>query len=326
MGVDDLDDLLEEILVDAYGDSEQLTSFEDAFTGSVRFPFPASIVGTPVEVVRVVFEGAERQGLTAECRRGGERYRVSLADLIPGPVTMKTYLLLSAYRRWLGLPALDGPEPSPVKAWVYQPVASRPAGLAHPLALQPMGEWDPEDHYSGEDDGERHPLVEAMIAAGPRPEFEMEQVIPGSDPEDWDTDPVTEAADLRRAGYDREATNILEGLIAEDERCIDAWVHLGNIAFDAKGPKAALELYNTAVAIGEQSLPEGFIGLLPWGLVDNRPFLRGLHGLGLCAWRQRRWDAAEVIFTNRAWIDGGTRWDSVWCLDQVYARRRWKSD
>ena len=73
--------------------------------------------------------------------------------------------------------------------------------------------------------------------------------------DDWDLDPVADAAELHRAGADREATRILEDLVALDERCVDAWVHLGNIAFDNKGPKAAAELYDRAVAIGEQSLP-----------------------------------------------------------------------
>lgn len=40
------------------------------------------------------------------------------------------------------------------------------------------------------------------------------------------------------------ADETLEGFIAQDERCIDAWVHLGNIAFDSKGPKAAVQLYD----------------------------------------------------------------------------------
>jgi hypothetical protein len=47
---DETDDLLDEILVDAYGDSEQLTAFELAFEKRARFPFPARIVGLPVEV------------------------------------------------------------------------------------------------------------------------------------------------------------------------------------------------------------------------------------------------------------------------------------
>jgi hypothetical protein len=104
---------------------------------------------------------------------------------------------------------------------------------------------------------------------------------------------------------------------------MDAWVHLGVIAFDTRGPKAALEFYNTAVAIGEGALPYAFAGVLPWGFVDNRPFHRALHGLGLCAWRQRRWDAAETILTNLLWIDGAQTSNALECLLAVEQRQRW---
>jgi hypothetical protein len=69
--MDGIDRLLEEILVDAYGDSEQLTSFEVAFDESARLPFAARVVGANLEVVKVEFEGDERRGLTAVCRREG---------------------------------------------------------------------------------------------------------------------------------------------------------------------------------------------------------------------------------------------------------------
>jgi tetratricopeptide (TPR) repeat protein len=320
----DLDDLIDEILVDAYGDSEQLTAFEQAFEESARFPFPASIVGVSVDVVRIEFDGDERHGLTAHCRREGEKHRISLADLVPGPVTLETSRLLAAYRKWQGLPEFRPASPADaVEPWIYRPVAKNLHPVALPLALQSMGSWDPADQYWGEEGEEVHPLYGAIIAAGPRPMFEMEQVIPGVEEDDWDSDPVTNAAELNRAGLGREARRILEGLIVLDERCIDAWVHLGNIAFDVKGPKEALNLYDTAVAIGEQSLPAQFNGVLPRGLVDNRPFHRALHGLGLCAWRQRRWDDAETIFTNLLWIDGAQTWDALECLLAIRQRRRW---
>ncbi len=322
--LDDLDAFLEELLVDAYGDGEQLTAFEEAFRQAARFPFPARIVGTSVDVMSIEFSGDERQGLTAVCRRQGERYRVALADLTPGPVTVETSHLLGAYRRWLGLPPLKPESGSAVdQPWTYRPVASRPATLAVPLSLNPMGMWDPADQYWGEEADDIDPMYQRIIAAGPRPEFEMEQVIPGVGAEDWDVDPVADAAELHRAGRDREATRILRGLLAQDERCIDAWVHLGNMAFDSKGAKAALDFYDVAVGIGERSLPEAFSGVLPRGLIDNRPFLRALHGLGLCAWRQRRWEHASVIFTNLVWIDGCQTWTSLECLGAVEGHERW---
>ena len=105
---DELDDFIDEILVDAHGEHEQLTAFEQAFHDFGRFPMKARIVGAHVEVTRVEFEGDERRGLTAVCRRDGESYRVALADLVPGPLTVETARLLAAYRRWLGLPDAGG--------------------------------------------------------------------------------------------------------------------------------------------------------------------------------------------------------------------------
>ncbi len=123
-----------------------------------------------------------------------------------------------------------------------------------------------------------------------------------------------------------EASRILRALIAQDERCIDAWVHLGNIVFHGAGAKAALELYDTAVAIGEQSIPSGFAGVLPWGLIDNRPFHRALYGLGLCAWRQRRWQDVQDIFATRIWLEGLTACSALHSLEQVRDRQRWTKD
>src|SRR6202011_5385620 len=115
--------------------------------------------------------------------------------------------------------------------------------------LRPMGMWDPADQYWGEEGTDIDTRYREIIAAGPRPEFEMEQVMPGVGDDDWDLDPITDAGDLHAAGYRHQAKEILEGLIARDERCIDAWVHLANFAFRDKGPKAALEFYDEAVSI-----------------------------------------------------------------------------
>ena len=110
--MDDIDQLLEEILVDAYGEDEQLGAFEVAFEESAGIPFTARIVGAAVEVVKVEYDGDGRRGLTAICRRDDETRRVSLADLTPGPVTLDTSRLLDAYRRWSGLPALNPTSPA----------------------------------------------------------------------------------------------------------------------------------------------------------------------------------------------------------------------
>lgn len=57
------------------------------------------------------------------------------------------------------------------------------------------------------------------------------------------------------------------------------------------------------VKIGELSLGKNFGGLLPWGFIENRPFLRCLHGLGLCMWRFGRLREAEKVFTRMLWLN-----------------------
>lgn len=320
---DRIDDLIEAILVDADSEHEQLWSFHQRFEDGARFPLRGRVVGVEVEVTSVGFGGDVRRGLVAVCRRAGEVHTVSLLDVTPaGPLPLRTRELLDAYRRWSGAPPL-AVTPDRATPWIYPRFASVEVDIGSPLGLQPMGDWDPDEEYWGPSDQALHPLSEEVFAAGVRPCFEMEQVLPGVEPDDWDSDPIVDAAELHRAGYDREATRLLRGLLALDSRCIDAWGHLGLIAFDTRGPGAAAKLYETGIAVAERSLPEGFAGVLPWGYVDNRPFLRCLHGLALCAWRQRRWDDAEAMLTARVWLDPTGPLDALACLEPVRARERW---
>jgi hypothetical protein len=53
-----------------------------------------------------------------------------------------------------------------------------------PLGLEEMGMWDPGKHYWGEEDEPIEAWAEPIIAHGPRPEFRMEQVLPGRDSDD----------------------------------------------------------------------------------------------------------------------------------------------
>lgn len=96
----DLDALIEEITVDAYGDDEQLQGFVNAFDEDANFPCLGSVVGEEVEVLSVSVENHRRE-LIATCKRGGRRYDVALLDidLRADPTTSR---LIAAYRRWLG--------------------------------------------------------------------------------------------------------------------------------------------------------------------------------------------------------------------------------
>ena len=99
---DDLDLLVEEITVDAYGD-EGYWAFLQAIDDEVRFPINAALVGMPVVVARVDFDGDERRGLVAAVVRNGSTATISMLDLDLTAADPTVACLVAAYRHWLGL-------------------------------------------------------------------------------------------------------------------------------------------------------------------------------------------------------------------------------
>jgi hypothetical protein len=69
-----------------------------------------------------------------------------------------------------------------------------------------------------------------VIAAGPRPQFEFEQPLPGGENPDAE-DPILQALALRDRGERARARRLPEGLVEWDARCLDAHAHLGALVF-----------------------------------------------------------------------------------------------
>jgi len=68
-------------------------------------------------------------------------------------------------------------------------------------------------------------------------------------------------------------------------------------------PEKAIIHYNIGMKRGHLSLPEDFNGVLLWSLIDNRPFLRCMHGYGLCLWKLKRFKEAEKVFERILWLN-----------------------
>lgn len=100
-GLAELDTLIEELTVDAYGDEEQLTGFLTGAEEALQAPEAASIVGVPVQVLKIDTGTDARRGLTAICERDGVRHEVSLTDLAFS-ADSQLGRVAGAYRRWLG--------------------------------------------------------------------------------------------------------------------------------------------------------------------------------------------------------------------------------
>lgn len=98
-----LNELIERITVDAYGD-EGYWSFLQAFEDEIEFPIPATLAGIRVTVTGVDFDGNERRGILAIIQRDDHSATVSLLDIeVSTSEHRAASRLLAAYKRWLGI-------------------------------------------------------------------------------------------------------------------------------------------------------------------------------------------------------------------------------
>lgn len=118
----------------------------------------------------------------------------------------------------------------------------------------------------------------------------------------WDTlEEFHEAIELWRAGYMAVAEAEYRRLTADFPEFIDAHHHLALLLSETERLDEAYRLWGHTVAMGLACLPEAFeMGrdLLPWIILENRPFLRAYHGLGLEYLDRGRVADALEIFEN----------------------------
>ncbi len=388
-----LDRLIEEITLDTYSQDEQLWAFRQVIEDEVSFPCQGHVIGEPITVIGIDYDGNERRGLTAKCRRtDGSEYIVAASDVVLSGRSAGDRFIAS-YRKWLGIEpfpttrnSLNKETPadlyqgdtvelavlsatgrtarcrilandrvvtfrakdiwdaapgeimvvSPRKWWRYagHPYLSGEIESVRldvlalrlvPLKLKNCGTWDPEEHYWGEEGDPIDDWAKPIIARGPRQEFEMEQILPGVDPDDFDSDPICESNNLKSSGDIEAAYKILMELCRADLRCLDAHSHLGHFYFE-NHPEIAIRHYEIGFRIGELSLGTDFDGLLEWGFIDNRPFLRCMHGYGLCLWRLDRFKEAGQIFDRMLWFNPSDNQGVRFVIDNVKAEMAWRDD
>jgi tetratricopeptide (TPR) repeat protein len=138
----------------------------------------------------------------------------------------------------------------------------------------------------------------------------------------WDEESRSYHLFFKKVGNYKEAHRILMDLCEADLRCIDAHAHLGNLVFDLL-PKDAIRHYAVGLQIGELSLGDGFDGLLPWGYINNRPYLLCMHNYGLCLWRMGRFDEAERVFRRMLWLNPSDNQGARFLLNEVRAGFGW---
>jgi tetratricopeptide (TPR) repeat protein len=94
---------------------------------------------------------------------------------------------------------------------------------------------------------------------------------------------------------DKQYADELNRLIGLEPDFIDLHSHLSFLFLEQNNPKKALSAAMSGIAIGDRLIPDSFSGVIEWGYVDNRPYLRALQGAVLANVRLRRHKDASVL-------------------------------
>jgi hypothetical protein len=98
LSTSDLDRLVEEAIVDAYGESEQAVGFYTMLEEHLAVPFATRVLGAEVVVEGIDLTDDER--IVAVCRRRRSRQRIGILELpMPNPAPDGAEWI-DAYRRW----------------------------------------------------------------------------------------------------------------------------------------------------------------------------------------------------------------------------------
>jgi len=93
-------ELIEEVIVDAYGDEEQELGFLTMLDENLPFTFKALVVGEEIEVMGID-PNVEDRGIMTICKRKGKKYRVSVTSLEWPGKPPKEAEWIEAYQAWI---------------------------------------------------------------------------------------------------------------------------------------------------------------------------------------------------------------------------------
>jgi hypothetical protein len=148
---------------------------------------------------------------------------------------------------------------------------------------------------------EREPEVLPDPCASPRPKGNRRKVRTEEARRAWGEYLFDRGMDHLWVGWSFAAEAYYREALRTDPGHADAWAHLGNLRFEEGYVVEALGHYERAqAAAGARTIGDPARYSPPFWLdLDSRPFMRALHGRGLCLWRLGRVDEARQVF---AWM------------------------
>jgi tetratricopeptide (TPR) repeat protein len=108
---------------------------------------------------------------------------------------------------------------------------------------------------------------------------------------------------------------------------VDSFNGLGTMAFEEGNLLKAKEYYKTAFDLIFNYLGKDWQKKkLKWEIIENRPFLRAIHGLCLCEWRTKNFKKAEELAELLLKICPSDNLGVRFIIDEIKQRKEWEED
>jgi tetratricopeptide (TPR) repeat protein len=137
-----------------------------------------------------------------------------------------------------------------------------------------------------------------------------------------DEEEFEDALESYRAQRYGESGRRLRAFVKKFQLHIDSYHHLGNIEWHRRKIDRARKYYETGYRIGLLAIPEDFKGQLPWGIIENRPFLRATQGFGLALLRKKRTIEACEAFESLLRLNPNDNQGVRFLLVDIYLNER----
>ena len=155
---------------------------------------------------------------------------------------------------------------------------------------------------------ERDPEVTPDPFASPKPKGKIPKIDPMSHTKassdetrrEWAAYLFDRGMDHLWVGWEQVAEAYYKTALQLDPDHADAWSHIANRRFGEGQLSEALTCYERGIAAAQARTigdPETYPGPF-WLDIDSRPFMRALHGCGLCLWRMGRLGEARRVFAR----------------------------
>ena len=104
-----------------------------------------------------------------------------------------------------------------------------------------------------------------------------------------------DGTDFLQSGNKEKAIICFKKALEIDAGYVDAYNGMGNIYFYSDLEKAK-QYYQKAYDLTKKHFNNQWPIIIEWGIIENRQYLRAMHGLGLILWREGKFNEAKGLF------------------------------